>query len=439
MPHISVIIPVYNAGNYIVDTLNSVLQQTLKDIEVIVVNDGSNDQSLAECYRLQEIDKRIIIINQDNQGVSKARNVGKQNATGDYIIFIDADDELDCRMLEILYTQARKTDSDISVCGVDRIFEKKQEEKKQYHCNYEEITVDQAIEWLLLGQKIESGAWNKLFKASTIEDVHFEEGKKINEDKYFVFRSLLKSKKIVYCAEKLYYYYCRENSVTNQSFSERWFDSLYFADRIYEELKGRNNLEVFARYQLLIAYYTVLRRMYPFRNQYKKEYQLVIDKIKSTSFKSVLSYMDKKQVFGDMSVGRVDVWLKAFSMFDNHSLVGIGWGQYVNQGGWFWNIHNIYIQLLVETGIIGFIIYCGWFLFHLVRTWSIYSKMRVNPEDYTNIDYCLMNFSLAMQIFFILYGFTGNPLYDREMFVPYFIACAISVNYANNDDGSELE
>ena len=92
-------------------------------------------------------------------------------------------------MLEILYTQARKTDSDISVCGVDRIFEKKQEEKKKYHCNYEEITVDQAIEWLLLGQKIESGAWNKLFKASTIEDVHFEEGKKINEDKYFVFRS----------------------------------------------------------------------------------------------------------------------------------------------------------------------------------------------------------------------------------------------------------
>lgn len=171
MPHISVIIPVYNAGNYIVDTLNSVLQQTLKDIEVIVVNDGSNDQSLVECYRLQEIDKRIIIINQDNQGVSKARNVGKQNATGDYIIFIDADDELDCRMLEILYTQARKTDSDISVCGVDRIFEKKQEEKKKYHCNYEEITVDQAIEWLLLGQKIESGAWNKLFKASTIEDL----------------------------------------------------------------------------------------------------------------------------------------------------------------------------------------------------------------------------------------------------------------------------
>ena len=152
----------------------------------------------------------------------------------------------------------------------------------------------------------------------------------------------------------------------------------------------------------------------------------------------VFRFIDTAET-GDMSVGRVDVWLKAFSMFGKHSLVGIGWGQYVNQGGWFWNIHNIYIQLLVETGIIGFIIYCGWFLFHLVRTWSMYSKMRVNPEDYTNIDYCLMNFSLAMQIFFILYGFTGNPLYDREMFVPYFIACAISVNYANNDDGSELE
>ena len=140
-------------------------------------------------------------------------------------------------------------------------------------------------------------------------------------------------------------------------------------------------------------------------------------------------YEVENMTAGDMSVGRVDVWLKAFSMFGNHSLVGIGWGQYVNQGGWFWNIHNIYIQLLVETGIIGFIIYCGWFLFHLVRTWSMYSKMRVNPEDYTNIDYCLMNFSLAMQIFFILYGFTGNPLYDREMFHSvFFEGCCIVYN-----------
>ena len=90
--------------------------------------------------------------------------------------------------------------------------------------------------------------------------------------------------------------------MTNQSFSDRWFDSLYFADRIYEELKFRNNLEIFARYQLLIAYYTVLRRMYPFRKQYKKEYNLVIDKIKATSFKSILSYMDKQQVFGILSI-----------------------------------------------------------------------------------------------------------------------------------------
>lgn len=303
MPYISVIIPVYNAENYIVDTLNSVLQQTLKDIEVIVVNDGSNDQSLVKCSKLQEIDKRIIIINQDNQGVSKARNVGKENASGEYIIFIDADDELDLKMLEILYTQAKKTGSDISICGVDRVFEKKHEEKKTYSCNYEEITVDQAMEWLLLGKKIQSGAWNKLFKSSTIADIRFEEGKKINEDKYFVFKALSKSKRIVYCEDNLYYYYyCRDNSVTNQSFSERWFDSLYFADRIYEELKSSKNLEIFARYQLLIAYYTVLRKMYPFRKQYKKEQKQIINKIKSTSFKSVFSYMDKKQVFGILSI-----------------------------------------------------------------------------------------------------------------------------------------
>ena len=89
--------------------------------------------------------------------------------------------------LEILYTQARKTDSDISVCGVDRIFEKKQEKKKKYHCKYE-IFVDQAIEWLLLVKLSRAHGISCL--ASTIEDVSFEEGKKINEDKYILYLDL---------------------------------------------------------------------------------------------------------------------------------------------------------------------------------------------------------------------------------------------------------
>ena len=395
MPHISVIIPVYNAGNYIVDTLNSVLQQTLKDIEVIVVNDGSNDQSLAECYRLQEIDKRIIIINQDNQGVSKARNVGKQNATGDYIIFIDADDELDCRMLYFIYiafTIYMFLDSS-AINFVCNLFpDAASTILNQYHnAGIPGLTKHYSTNGMLLA------VGTMIFGSYALTE-------KRRSD-YLLFlisvAALLLSGKrahTVFGLTALYLCYFAYNSNAKKSRLVKCIGVLLGA------------LTVFA-----VASYCV-----------------------PALATVVFRFIDTAET-GDMSVGRVDVWLKAFSMFGKHSLVGIGWGQYVNQGGWFWNIHNIYIQLLVETGIIGFIIYCGWFLFHLVRTWSTYSKMRVNSQDYMNKDYCLMNFSLAMQIFFLLYGFTGNPLYDREMFVPYFIACAISVNYANNDDGSELE
>lgn len=132
---------------------------------------------------------------------------------------------------------------------------------------------------------------------------------------------------------------------------------------------------------------------------------------------------------GDISSGRIDVWMNAIETISSHTFIGIGWEQYVNQGGWFWNIHNIYLQLYIETGILGSIFYIGWFTFHLCRTWRLYSYMRINEKYYSKNDVCFINFSLAMQILFLLYGFTGNPLYEAIMYVPYFIACAISVYY----------
>ena len=132
---------------------------------------------------------------------------------------------------------------------------------------------------------------------------------------------------------------------------------------------------------------------------------------------------------GDATLGRTTVWLKALETVSQHPLFGIGWEQFSQSGGWNWNIHNIYIQLLVEVGVVGFLAYCGWFVFFLVQSWKNLTYLRTHRNLFHVTDTCVVSFSLAMQILFLMYGFTGNPLYDQAMFVPYFAACAITQYY----------
>lgn len=132
---------------------------------------------------------------------------------------------------------------------------------------------------------------------------------------------------------------------------------------------------------------------------------------------------------GDTTLGRTMVWMKAAGTITQHPFFGMGWEQFSTSGGWDWNIHNIYIQLLVEVGIVGFLAYCSWFIFFLVAAWKNLTYLRANKELFAIADICAVSFSLALQILFLMYGFTGNPLYDQAMFVPYFAACAITQWY----------
>lgn len=132
---------------------------------------------------------------------------------------------------------------------------------------------------------------------------------------------------------------------------------------------------------------------------------------------------------GDVTMGRAGVWLIVYGIFRNHPITGIGWGQFVNKGYWFWDAHNIYFQLLCETGIIGFGIYLLWMILFVIKTWRRLSNIRKNKELYVNHhEEMALFFSLAMQLFFMMYGATGNPLYEQIQYIPYFIACAISLD-----------
>ena len=116
MPKVSVIIPVYNVEKYLRECLNSVINQTLKDIEIILVDDGSTDSSLSICQEYAKKDDRIIVLTQQNQGAAVARNNGIKIAKGEYLSILDSDDYFDLSMLEKLYNKAVKDDLDITIC-----------------------------------------------------------------------------------------------------------------------------------------------------------------------------------------------------------------------------------------------------------------------------------------------------------------------------------
>ena len=134
MPAVSVVIPVYNVDKYLSCCLNSVINQTMTDIEIILVNDGSTDNSEEICKEYEKKDSRVVYIKQENKGVSVARNIGKKYSKGEYIIFIDSDDEMNLSMIQKLYCDIKENNADIAICGIQRVKEKSDiKEDISYH------------------------------------------------------------------------------------------------------------------------------------------------------------------------------------------------------------------------------------------------------------------------------------------------------------------
>lgn len=278
MSVVSVVVPVYNAEKYLGNCLESIINQTLSDIEIILVNDGSTDDSGRICEEYSKKDSRIVYIEQKNQGVSVARNTGKDAASGEYILFADADDELRLDMLEKLYSDAQKYNADIAVCKIQKI-RTKEEIASDTVENIEicKMSQDEAMKSYLTESKLEIGVWNKLFRKSVIESINYYVGRKMNEDKFFAFESIMASKIITYRDEPLYYYYVRNDSVTKQKFDKKWFDNIYFAEKIYNIIVDtKPDLEAAARYQMVMTkYYLVLNMKrnhaeHNFSDEYKK-------------------------------------------------------------------------------------------------------------------------------------------------------------------------
>lgn len=235
MPIISIIVPIYNVEKYLKRCIDSILNQTFKEFELILINDGSTDNCGKICDTYKSKDKRIRVIHQKNAGLSSARNVGLYLAKGKYIAFVDSDDYINKNMYEILYSNLIKTDSDISICNFEYIYDNISCRINQSidNCEYFTFNNIEALNKLYSENNISIVvAWNKLYKKGLFENLRYTEGR-IHEDEFIIHELLYKSKRIVYTNVKLYYYLKRQGSITQCDFNLKKLDAVYaFKERV---------------------------------------------------------------------------------------------------------------------------------------------------------------------------------------------------------------
>jgi len=204
-PLISVIIPVYNAENFLESCIDSIIRQTYENLEILVVNDGSVDGSAALMESLAKKDGRIRCFHKQNTGVSDTRNVGLRQSKGEFIGFVDADDEIYPSMYEQLYKNIVKYDADIAHCS----FEIVMAQSRKIFGNTGKVTVqsrEESMQSLLKGDLFEPSSCTKLFKRNVLQNVFFEKTVKFNEDLLFNIEAFSNAKKVVFHDVVLYQY-----------------------------------------------------------------------------------------------------------------------------------------------------------------------------------------------------------------------------------------
>ena len=224
---ISIIVPVYNVEEYVKRCVESILSQTYRDFELILVDDGSTDRSGEICENLKKEDGRILVFHQENSGLSAARNRGLSEAKGEYITYIDSDDYVDEAYLEVLYSLASKEQAMVAVCGYQLVVENQEVEKYGEKCDEPHLLSGrEAVKEIVAGNKRSMiTAWGKLYHNSLRNLLVYPEGR-LHEDEFVTYKVLYQAEQVVETPAPLYYYFQREKSIMNQGYNLRRLDKL---------------------------------------------------------------------------------------------------------------------------------------------------------------------------------------------------------------------
>ena len=293
---ISIIVPAYNVENYVKKTIESILKQTYTNIEVICVDDGSKDNTFQRLKFIAASDKRVRVFTKENEGVTKAREFGFEQAQGENIGFVDADDIVEPDMFERLHQNMKKYDTDISHCGyvIDKL-----DGGKEYFYNTGRLAKQDTAEGVkaLLHGSFEPGLWNKLYNHNLLHSL-FHSGVmdysiKMNEDvlmNYYLFKEARSSVLEDVC---LYHYVKREGSATMSTYNrkETW-DRLNVKKIIYDDAVG-TDYEIDAKVVFLEK---IIHSYNVFLNQQSPEYESDKQQVRQmlVDHKNDIQYLNKK-------------------------------------------------------------------------------------------------------------------------------------------------
>lgn len=270
---ITIVVPIYNVENYLHRCVDSIVNQTYKSLEIILVNDGSPDSCGKICDEYAKLDERVKVIHKKNGGLSDARNAGIDIAQGEYISFVDSDDWIDEDYIKKLYQLLENTNSDISVCNFIRTSTEKIQIDNSKEIIYEYSNVDaleQFVDKFYVQMVIACG---KLYKRKLFREIRFPVGR-IHEDEFTTYKLIYNAKKVVFTTSQLFFYWQREDSIMGAGFNIS--HKLHVIDAFSERAQffkkvGLEDLSNKTYCALFFIYMDVNKRQKSFDNQLMKE------------------------------------------------------------------------------------------------------------------------------------------------------------------------
>lgn len=254
----SIIIPIYNTEKYLDKCLNSVIKQTYKNLEIILIDDGSKDNSAEIAKRYEQMDGRVWLFQQENAGVSAARNAAMELATGEYVLMVDSDDWIEPDMVSTLVENAQATDSDMSCCQYDKMV-------RSDIGALEKWEQRQALETFIIHQKINGSLVNKLIKREILDGLEFDSSIRYGEDALFCWKVLMRAGSLCITNRVLYHVVMHSDSASGGgSYKLIRKDCIKVWGAISEEAeKIDKRVGEMAKAQLAnMAYYSLYEMMY---------------------------------------------------------------------------------------------------------------------------------------------------------------------------------
>lgn len=280
---VSIVIPVYNLELYIEKCLDSIINQTYKEIEVIIVDDGSSDQSVSLINRYVEIDSRFQLYSINHHGAASARKVGIQHATGPYLTFVDGDDFLEPNTIEVFMDEISENDCDIVIAKHRKIFINRSEAPMQ--SDYPFRVIDHLNFSNYINSKKDFTLWGKVFKLELFDDINFHEGIPIGEDALVLNQVILKARFIKAINKIVYNYNIHENSISHKLYSKISSQLLY--------IKGSlDNIAIYAKERQKEE----VKRIFGELLEYSKYYLKMTTEEKRLYNSIWITYFDKKTI-----------------------------------------------------------------------------------------------------------------------------------------------